>query len=276
MTAAERGAPAQLGALYPFLYAAPAQPAASSVDDGAEAAQAGGPGRASGPDTGARHPDLIAALTASTAAKLRDAAALRARVLTEQAAALSACASDLAAVLGTGGRLFTFGNGGSATDAVACAELFAAPPGRARPLPAYALSADVAVLSALANDVGIEAVFARQVAAHARPGDVVIGFSTSGNSPNLLAGFAQARARGVVTVGFSGGAGGRLAEPGAADHLFVVRSPSVHRIQEAQTTACHVLWELTVAGLGGGADRRPRAAQGVYADDRNDVPAGGG
>ncbi|GAA1389265.1 D-sedoheptulose-7-phosphate isomerase [Catellatospora chokoriensis] len=242
MSTAGRAAPAHLGALYPFLYAQPAP----TVDA------------------------FTAELVVSTAGKLREAALLRAQVLTEQGEALAACARSLAVALDTGGRLFAFGNGGSATDAQACADLFAAPPhGYGAPsLAAYALSADVAVLSALANDVGVEAVFARQVAAHARPGDVAVGFSTSGNSPNLVAAFDRARRCGMVTVGFSGGGGGRLAEPGAVDHLFVVRSPSVHRIQEAQTTACHVLWELTVAELCG-ADGRPSAAQGVLADDRN-------
>ncbi|MBV1853004.1 D-sedoheptulose-7-phosphate isomerase [Catellatospora tritici] len=222
MTAVRRAAPAGLGSLYPFLY------------DGAPA------------------PDATAALVASTEAKLRDTARLRAEVLTEQAAALRRCAATLAAALHRGAHLYAFGNGGSATDAQACADLYACPPVPGPNLPATALGGDGAVLSALANDVGVEAVFARQLAALARPGDIAVGFSTSGNSPNLVAAFAQARRIGMVTVGFAGGDGGAMARA-QLDHLFVVRSPSVHRIQEAQTTACHVLWELTTAGATGSA-----------------------
>ncbi|MDI1465668.1 SIS domain-containing protein [Catellatospora sp. KI3] len=220
MTAGHRTAPTALGALYPFLY------------DGAPA------------------PDPTADLVASTEAKLRDTARLRADVLTEQAAALRRCAATLAAALHRGARLYAFGNGGSATDAQACADLFADPPVPGPSRPATALGGDGAVLSALANDVGVEAVFARQLAALARPGDIAVGFSTSGNSPNLVAAFRQARRIGMVTVGFAGGDGGALARE-RLDHLFVVRSPSVHRVQEAQTTACHVLWELTTAGAAG-------------------------
>ncbi|GHJ44497.1 phosphoheptose isomerase [Catellatospora sp. TT07R-123] len=226
MTAVGRAAPAGLGALYPFLYGdAPA-------------------------------PDATADLVASTEAKLRETALLRADALTGHAAVLRHCAAVLAVAFRAGARLYAFGNGGSATDAQACADLFAEPPVPAPGLPAYALSADGAVLSALANDVGVEAVFARQLAALARPGDIAVGFSTSGNSANLVAAFGQARRIGMVTVGFAGGSGGALAEAGL-DHLFVVRSPSVHRIQEAQTTVCHVLWELaTAAGSGYGPEHR--------------------
>jgi D-sedoheptulose 7-phosphate isomerase len=121
-------------------------------------------------------------------------------------------------------------------------------PGR-RPLPALSLTDDVAVVTALANDVGFDVVFARQLAAFAKPGDIAVGLSTSGNSDNLIRAFEEASRRGLLTVGLAGYEGGKMAETDTIDHLFVVPSASVHRIQEAQTTTYHVLWELTQAAL---------------------------
>jgi D-sedoheptulose 7-phosphate isomerase len=126
------------------------------------------------------------------------------------------------------------------------ANLFLHPPDGTRPLPAVALTADVAVVTALSNDIGFDVVFARQIAAFGKPGDVAFGISTSGNSENLIRGFDEAGRRGLVTVGLAGYEGGKMAEVGTIEHLFVVPSSSVHRIQEAQTTLYHVLWELTV------------------------------
>jgi len=114
------------------------------------------------------------------------------------------------------------------------------------------LTDDVATLTALANDVGFEVVFARQIAAAARPGDVALGLSTSGGSANVLRGFSAARERGLLTVGLAGYSGGPMAEAaarGEIEHLFVMPSASVHRIQEAQTTTYHVLWELVQQAL---------------------------
>ena len=102
-----------------------------------------------------------------------------------------------------GGRLFTFGNGGSATDAEGTAELFRAPTERP-PLAALSLVDDRAVLTALANDVGFELVFSRQIIAHARPGDIAMGFSTSGDSVNVLRAFDEAARRGLLTIGLCG------------------------------------------------------------------------
>jgi len=158
----------------------------------------------------------------------------------------------VAARFAAGGRLYTFGNGGSSTDAAALAALFVDPGPGHRPLPAAALTDDVATLTALANDVGFEVVFSRQLAAAARPGDVAVGLSTSGGSANVLRGFAAARERGLLTVGLAGYSGGPMAEAaarGEIDHLFVMPSASVHRIQEAQTTTYHVLWELVQQAL---------------------------
>jgi D-sedoheptulose 7-phosphate isomerase len=159
------------------------------------------------------------------------------------------CAADMAARFAAGGRLLAFGNGGSSTDAQEIAALFLNPGLEARPLPALALTTDVAVVTALSNDIGFEVVFARQLGAFGRRGDIALGLSTSGNSVNLIRGFEEAMRRGMLTIGLAGHTGGQMAELEGLDHLFVVPSSSVHRNQEAQTTVYHVLWELTQYAL---------------------------
>lgn len=190
----------------------------------------------------------LAEIGRSTAEKAAEIVRLRARVAEESAAGLVACAQAMAARFAAGGRLFTFGNGGSSTDAQEVATAFLHPH-RGVPLPALSLTSDVAVLTALSNDVGFEVVFARQLAALGRPGDIALGLSTSGGSANVVRAFETAARQGMLTVGLAGDQGGRLAEPGLLDHLFVIPSSSVHRIQEAQTTVYHVLWELTQHAL---------------------------
>ena len=185
----------------------------------------------------------------STVEKAAEIVALRARVADEQAEALEAAAAAMAARFGTGGRLFTFGNGGSSTDAADIATLFGHP-GRGRALPALPLASPVAVMTALANDVGFDVVFARQLAALAGPGDIALGISTSGGSENVLRALEEGRRRGCLNVALAGYDGGRMATSGLADHLFVIPSASVHRIQEAQTTVYHVLWSLVQDALG--------------------------
>src|SRR5690349_8131650 len=186
-----------LEALYPFLYA----------------------------DTG----DLTTVLDqvrVSTVAKAAEIGELRRAVAARDGARIEECAREMAARFAAGGRLFAFGNGGSATDAAQLATLFLAPAAGAGgggipggdypPLPAFGLADDTAV-----------------------------GLSTSGNSGNLLRAFDEASRRGMLTVGLAGYDGGRMAELDSIDYLFVVPSSSVHRIQEAQTTIYQVLWELT-------------------------------
>ncbi len=185
----------------------------------------------------------------STVAKAAEIVALRQQVLERDLDRLVACARAMARSFAAGGRLFAFGNGGSSTDAQALASTFLHPPSGRRALPALCLTDDVAVVTALANDVGFEVVFARQLAAFGRPGDVAVGLSTSGNSDNLIRAFEEASRRGLLTVGLAGYQGGKMAETDTIDHLFVVPSSSVHRIQEAQTTVYHVLWTLTLAAL---------------------------
>jgi D-sedoheptulose 7-phosphate isomerase len=208
-------------ALYPFLYA-------GKTDLGAVLEQA----------------------QASTVAKVSEIADLREQVCASAGPALEKCAAEAAARFAAGGRLLTFGNGGSATDAAQVATLFLAPGPDAMPLPAISLASDTAVLTALANDVGVDVIFARQIAALGRPGDIVLGLSTSGNSENLLRAFDEASRRGLMTIGIAGYDGGKMAELDTIDYLFVAPSASIHRIQEAQTAMYHVLWELVVATSG--------------------------
>ena len=197
---------------------------------------------------------VLAQVRASTVAKAGEILELR-RVISERdGARLERCAQEAADRFGAGGRLFAFGNGGSATDAQQLATLFLNPgliEGRAAPpLPAFGLANDTSVVTALGNDIGVEVVFARQLAALGGRNDIAVGLSTSGNSGNLLRAFDEASRRGMLTIGLAGYDGGKLAELDSIDHLFVAPSASVHRIQEAQTTIYQVLWELTLAALG--------------------------
>jgi D-sedoheptulose 7-phosphate isomerase len=187
----------------------------------------------------------------STVDKAMEIVALRESVLAEQADRLLECAAAMAGRFTAGGRLLAFGNGGSSTDAQDLASQFLCPAGDARPLPAFGLTNDIAVITALSNDVGFDVVFSRQIGAFGRATDIAVGLSTSGNSANLLRAFDEAARRGMLTVGIAGYDGGKMAELDSIDHLFVVPSPSVHRIQEAQTTLYHALWELTIRELNG-------------------------
>ena len=185
----------------------------------------------------------------STVDKAAEIVELRRLTVRRDAARLADCARAMARSFTGGGRLFALGNGGSSTDAQAVATTFLHPRPGGRPLPALSLTDDVAVVTALANDVGFEVVFARQLAAFGRPGDIAVGLSTSGNSDNLVRAFEEASRRGLLTIGLAGYEGGKMAELDTIDYLFVVPSSSVHRIQEAQTTVYHVLWELTQVAL---------------------------
>jgi D-sedoheptulose 7-phosphate isomerase len=184
---------------------------------------------------------LLADLAASAQAKAAESLALRRSTLDANADLLQAAATEMARRFGAGGRLFTFGNGGSCTDSTTLARLFARPP-LGRPLPAWSLAADQAIMTALGNDVGFELVFARQLIARAKAGDIAIAMSTSGGSPNLLTALAQARERGLYTVGFAGYDGGAFVNNPNVDACFVVRSQSVHRIQESQALVGYQLW----------------------------------
>ena len=184
---------------------------------------------------------LLADLAASAQAKAAESLALRRSTLEANTELIGSAAAEMARRFSTGGRLFTFGNGGSCTDCTTLARLFAQPP-VGEPLPAWSLTADQAIMTALGNDVGFELVFARQLIARGKSGDIAIAMSTSGSSPNLMAAFKEARHRGMYTIGFAGYDGGAFAKSPDVDACFVVRSQSVHRIQESQALLGYQLW----------------------------------
>jgi D-sedoheptulose 7-phosphate isomerase len=186
---------------------------------------------------------LDASLMQSIAEKARESRETSVRFFAEQAPALLDAAKALAAVYRGSGRMFTMGNGGSSCDASHVAVEFLHPITAGRPaLAAINLTADVAMTSAVGNDVGFEHIFVRQIVAHGRAGDGLIGLSTSGNSANLIAAFVKAKEMRLTTIGFSGGDGGKMA--GVCDHCLVVPTTSVHRIQECHVAAYHILWDL--------------------------------
>jgi D-sedoheptulose 7-phosphate isomerase len=191
---------------------------------------------------------LLADLAASAHAKMTESGALLTATLERCADILGLAGDAMAHRFQHGGRLFTFGNGGSATDAEGTADLFRDPPS-GRPLPAISLVDDRAVITALANDVGFELIFSRQLIAHARAGDIAIGFSTSGDSINVLRALEEAARRGVLTIGLCGNAGGAMAASDVVDHCLVVQSASVHRIQETQDALVLELWSVVQSCL---------------------------
>jgi D-sedoheptulose 7-phosphate isomerase len=153
---------------------------------------------------------------------------------------VDAVAAAVVAALDIGGRVYTFGNGGSAVDANHFAEeLVGRFQRERRPLPAQSLAADAAALTCIANDYSFEEIFERQVHAFVRAGDVAIGFSTSGRSANVVKGLAAAREAGATTVLFGGGDGGPAAAH--ADHALVVPSGSTARIQEMHVLFLHLV-----------------------------------
>jgi D-sedoheptulose 7-phosphate isomerase len=165
-------------------------------------------------------------------------------------AAVAAAAELIAAALRAGGKLLVFGNGGSAADAAhIAAELVGRYLLERAPLPAVALTDSAPALTAIANDYGFAEVFARQVAALGAPGDVALGISTSGSSPNVLGGLAAARERGLRTIGLTGASGGEM--PGAVELLIAVPSDSTPRIQEAHALVGHLVCELVERELAG-------------------------
>jgi D-sedoheptulose 7-phosphate isomerase len=187
---------------------------------------------------------LLADLAASAQSKAAESLALRRTTLAASAELLDQAGSEMARRFTAGGRLFTFGNGGSCTDSTTLAALFSRPPA-GKPLPAWSLTADQAIVTALGNDVGFELVFARQLIARAKAGDIAIAMSTSGNSANLLTALAEAHRRGLYTVGFAGYDGGAFINNPNVDACFTVRSQSVHRIQESQALLGYQLWLAT-------------------------------
>ncbi|HVS15997.1 MAG TPA: SIS domain-containing protein [Thermoanaerobaculia bacterium] len=197
---------------------------------------------------------VVSGVAASIRAKAADDERLRDEAARDQSEAIVAAAAAMRARVATGGALLLFGNGGSATDANDWA-LDCTMPERGRPpIPAVSLAMEPANLSAIANDVGPEAMFLRQLVALARPQDVAIAISTSGGSRNVIEALVEARRRGLLTLALLGYDGGEIVRRALADHALVVRCDYIPRIQEIQASIYHVILELL--GAAGEAELR--------------------
>ena len=181
-------------------------------------------------------PSVLADVEASTVRKGADVVALRRGIDVD---AVVACGEAIRERLERGGRLIAFGNGGSSTDAQDVAGDCLA-----RGWRAIALTNDAATITAVGNDVGYDKTFVRQLIPLAQPGDVALAISTSGSSPNVVAGLEEAHRRGMLTCAVTGYDGGRLADLEWLDHLFVARSDYIPRLQEAHATIYHLLLEV--------------------------------
>ena len=198
---------------------------------------------------------LFAEVRRSTLDKCADVIALRQRMVEEYETQLSSAATAMADRFAGGGKLIAFGNGGSATDADDAAADCLTPPHGWRALPAVSLPADGATGSAVANDVGVEHVFVRQIVALGDPRDIALGISTSGRAANVVAGLAAAKRRGMLTIALTGYDGGAIARDHTTDFCFVARHEFVPRIQEGHATMWHCLLALVQDALAHRAER---------------------
>ena len=174
---------------------------------------------------------------------LADSIRTKQKVLESMVPAIEQVASLWIKALADGKKILIFGNGGSASDSQhIAAELVGKLLVKRRALPAIALTTDTSCLTALANDFGYETVFERQVEALGREGDVAVGITTSGHSPNVLLAIKMAKKLGMKTVGFTGRDGGPLA--GLVDHVLIIPSQSTQRIQESHITIAHIICEF--------------------------------
>ena len=184
----------------------------------------------------------------SVRAMLCESARVKQELAAQASGAIAQAASLLVDAFRSGRKALLFGNGGSAADAQhLAAEWTGRLRGERRGLPAIALTANTSELTALGNDYGFDRIFARLIEALGNPGDVAIALSTSGKSPNVLAGVAEARSRGLRTIGLSGRRGGKLAP--AVELALLVPSDDTQRIQESHITIGHVLAELVEQAL---------------------------
>jgi D-sedoheptulose 7-phosphate isomerase len=193
--------------------------------------------------------DVIAEVADSIQMKVRDDAALRTRVAKEEAEKIGAATVAIRERVERGGKLIIFGNGGSATDANDWAIDCVMPPAGYDPIPAVSLAMEPANISAIANDVGTELIFLRQLIAQARPNDVAVAISTSGGSKNVVMALEEARKRDLLTVALLGYDGGEVLRRGLADFPLIVRSDYIPRIQEVQASIYHLIRE-SLEGLG--------------------------
>lgn len=186
---------------------------------------------------------LVDEVAASIRMKVQEDARLRARAAHEESEQIGSAVLAIRERLQGGGKLILFGNGGSATDANDWALDCVLPPSGLTPVPAISLAFEPANITAIANDVGVEVIFLRQLIAHGRPEDVAIGISTSGGSRNIVMALEEARRRGMLTVALLGYDGGEIVRRGLADFPIVVRSDYIPRIQEVQASIYHVMRE---------------------------------
>jgi D-sedoheptulose 7-phosphate isomerase len=191
--------------------------------------------------------DVTRDVAASIRLKVDDDTALRQRMAREHAEAIGEAARLIRQRVEHGGKLLLFGNGGSATDANDWALDCVAPPTDLRPIPALSLSQEPANVTAIANDVGVDLIFTRQLIAHARPGDVAVAISTSGGSRNIVMALEEARKRGLTTIALLGYDGGEIVRRGLADLPIVVPCDYIPRIQEIHASVYHVIRELVEA-----------------------------
>jgi D-sedoheptulose 7-phosphate isomerase len=181
--------------------------------------------------------------------KARESAEVKLRFFEENAERLERCVRELAVRFREGGRLMVMGNGGSACDAQHVAVEFLHPIiEKRKALPAFALTCDSAMLTAIGNDTDFSRVFVDQLDLLARPQDAVLGISSSGASANVNRALKRARELGLLTVGFAGRDGGRM--PDLCDHCFTVKSWSIHRIQETHTVLLHLFWDQLQIAMG--------------------------
>ena len=187
--------------------------------------------------------DLVAEVASSILMKVHDDSALRAQVAREEADQIGNTALAIHERLGRGGKLILFGNGGSATDANDFAIDCVLPPTRYHSVPAVSLSLEPANITAVANDIGTDAIFLRQLIAQGRPEDVAIGISTSGGSRNIIMALEEARKRNMLTIALLGYDGGEIKRKRLADFPVVVSCDYIPRIQEVQASIYHVIRE---------------------------------
>ena len=188
--------------------------------------------------------DVVAQVADSILMKVRDDSALRERMARDGSESIGNAAHAIHQRLQGGGKLIIFGNGGSATDANDWALDCVQPPVGYRPVPAISLAMEPANITAVANDVGVEVIFLRQLIAQASPEDVVIGISTSGGSRNIIMALEEARKRNMLTVALLGYDGGEVLRRGLAEFPIVVHCDYIPRIQEIQASVYHVMREL--------------------------------
>jgi D-sedoheptulose 7-phosphate isomerase len=186
---------------------------------------------------------VSAEVAASIVMKVQDDSRLRENMAREQVEQIAATAQAMHERLRLGGKIIVFGNGGSATDANDFAIDCVLPPPGYQSVPAVSLSLEPANITAVANDIGTNAIFLRQLIAQARPEDIAIGISTSGGSRNIIMALEEARKRGMLTVALLGYDGGQIKRNGIADYPVVVNCDYIPRIQEVQASVYHVLRE---------------------------------